>query len=168
MVSSFIAKNKITIVFLFVLTTLYFASRLTNLLSLPIFTDEAIYMWWAQTYTEADGGGGSLPWIRSIITSDNRSAEDEVHELAHAWETAKVAEGLWTPQSFTRDVWNLAVNSWPNQADRDWVWDFKDDPLSIDPEGYNETYASTASRVMGDLGLLAPALVPYYAPLFTR
>lgn len=127
----------------------------------------SVYMWWAQTYTESGGGGGSLPWIRSIITADNRSAEDEVHEAGHFWEEAKVNEGLWTPQSFT-GLFKAQVGMFRNESDRSWARAFLVDPLGKDPEAYNETYASTASRVMGNLDLLPVLLRPYFEPLFHR
>lgn len=43
-----IKKYKLEILVLAVLTIIYFASRFFNILSLPIFTDEAIYIRWAQ------------------------------------------------------------------------------------------------------------------------
>jgi len=48
MVVSFLRKNKIQIIFGFLIVLLYFLTRLFNLLSLPIFTDEALYVRWAQ------------------------------------------------------------------------------------------------------------------------
>ncbi|MEK7450755.1 MAG: glycosyltransferase family 39 protein [Patescibacteria group bacterium] len=46
--ADFIKRNKFTILIFIILTVLFFASRLYNILSLPIFTDEAIYIRWAQ------------------------------------------------------------------------------------------------------------------------
>src|SRR3990172_7556810 len=45
---NFIKKYKLEIIILLVSTLIYFASRFSNILSLPIFTDEAIYIRWAQ------------------------------------------------------------------------------------------------------------------------
>ena len=135
--------------------------------------EASVYMWFAETYTKAGGGGGALPWLRCIITSDNRSAEDEVHELAHMWETAKVAEGLWTPQSFT-ELFRRETSEWAlrginevifNEADMAWARAFLVDPLERDPQAFNETFASLASRVMGDLERLPLSLRPYYQAL---
>lgn len=44
----FIKKYKLEIFVLAILTIIYFVSRFINILSLPIFTDEAIYIRWAQ------------------------------------------------------------------------------------------------------------------------
>lgn len=46
--ADFIKKNRLTILIFIILTALFFASRLYNILSLPIFTDEAIYTRWSQ------------------------------------------------------------------------------------------------------------------------
>ena len=45
---NFLKKYKIEIFILVILALIYFASRFYNILSLPIFTDEAIYIRWAQ------------------------------------------------------------------------------------------------------------------------
>ena len=126
----------------------------------------SVYMWWAETYTKAGGGGGSLPWIRSIITSDNVSAEDEVHELCHIWEEEKIAEGLWTPHQFT-GYWLLGMALFPEPLDRLWAKGFERDVIYKD-KCVTETFASTGSHIMGDLVRLPSALVPYYEVLFTR
>ena len=44
----FIRRHKLEIVILAILIIIYFSSRLFSILSLPIFTDEAIYIRWAQ------------------------------------------------------------------------------------------------------------------------
>lgn len=44
----FFRRHKFEIIILAVLTLIYFASRFYSILSLPIFTDEAIYIRWAQ------------------------------------------------------------------------------------------------------------------------
>ncbi|MDO8621134.1 MAG: glycosyltransferase family 39 protein [Candidatus Levybacteria bacterium] len=44
----FVKKNRLAILIFTILTALFFASRLYNILSLPIFTDEAIYTRWSQ------------------------------------------------------------------------------------------------------------------------
>lgn len=46
--ADFIRKNRFAILIFIILTALFFASRLYNILSLPIFTDEAIYTRWSQ------------------------------------------------------------------------------------------------------------------------
>src|SRR3990167_9566299 len=56
--------------------------------------EASVYFWWVQTFTESGGGGGSLPWIRSILSADNRSVEDELHEVGHFYEFAKVEEEI--------------------------------------------------------------------------
>lgn len=45
---SFLKKNRIIIALFSLLIIVYFASRLVTILSLPIFTDEAIYVRWSQ------------------------------------------------------------------------------------------------------------------------
>lgn len=40
--------NKFFLIVFAVLTLIFVLSRLTNLLAMPIFTDEAIYLWWAK------------------------------------------------------------------------------------------------------------------------
>jgi 4-amino-4-deoxy-L-arabinose transferase-like glycosyltransferase len=45
---NFFKRHKLEIVILLVLSLIYFASRFFSILSLPIFTDEAIYIRWAQ------------------------------------------------------------------------------------------------------------------------
>lgn len=47
-ITDFIRKNSNTILVFLAITLLYFILRLTNIMSLPIFTDEAIYVRWAQ------------------------------------------------------------------------------------------------------------------------
>jgi 4-amino-4-deoxy-L-arabinose transferase-like glycosyltransferase len=45
---NFFRRHKLEIIILAVLSLIYFVSRFYNILSLPIFTDEAIYIRWAQ------------------------------------------------------------------------------------------------------------------------
>jgi len=44
----FFKRHKFEAIVLIVLTLIYFVSRFYSILSLPIFTDEAIYIRWAQ------------------------------------------------------------------------------------------------------------------------
>lgn len=48
-IQSFLKKYQNEILGVFLLSILYFGFRLFNLLKVPIFTDESIYLWWAQT-----------------------------------------------------------------------------------------------------------------------
>jgi 4-amino-4-deoxy-L-arabinose transferase-like glycosyltransferase len=45
---NFFKKHKLEFIILTTLTTAYFISRFYNILSLPIFTDESIYIYWAK------------------------------------------------------------------------------------------------------------------------
>src|SRR5258706_6976329 len=71
-----IAKYKLEILVVVFLTGLYFFLRLTNILHLPIFTDEAIYIRWSQIAKQdanwrfislTDGKQPMFVWIAMII-----------------------------------------------------------------------------------------------------
>ncbi len=72
----FLKKNRLTILFSLVVFFLYFATRLYNLSSLPIFTDEAIYTRWSQIarydanwrfISLTDGKQPSFVWADMVI-----------------------------------------------------------------------------------------------------
>lgn len=88
--------------------------------------------------------------------------EATIHELAHVWEDAKVAESLWNKQEFSLK-WVETLNE-GNEAWRAWAAGFASQVVF---QGiYTETFASIASYSMGDLARIPARLQPYFAPLF--
>ncbi len=75
-VMSFIKKHKLALLFGFGIIFVYFFTRLYNILELPIFTDEAIYVRWAQIAKNdanwrfislTDGKQPLLIWLMMIV-----------------------------------------------------------------------------------------------------
>ena len=71
----FFKRHKFEAIVLIVLTLIYFVSRFYSILSLPIFTDEAIYIRWAQIAKQdanwrfislTDGKQPMLIWLMMI------------------------------------------------------------------------------------------------------
>lgn len=69
-------KNKVLIVLFFIIPALFFFSRLYNILELPIFTDEAIYVRWSQIAKNdanwrfislVDGKQPSFVWLTMVV-----------------------------------------------------------------------------------------------------
>ena len=72
----FLRKHRLEIVLLVLITGVFFASRLYNIVSLPIFTDEAIYIRWSQIAKQdanwrfislTDGKQPMFVWISMIF-----------------------------------------------------------------------------------------------------
>ncbi len=72
----FIKRHKVEIILFIVIAIIYFASRFFNILSLPIFTDEAIYIRWSQIAKQdaywrfislTDGKQPSFIWLAMIL-----------------------------------------------------------------------------------------------------
>ncbi len=72
----FIRSHKVEILLGAVIILVYFVTRVTNILSLPIFTDEAIYVRWAQIAKQdaawrfislTDGKQPMLTWVTMVI-----------------------------------------------------------------------------------------------------
>src|SRR3990167_7544264 len=63
--TDYISKHKLLIIGTVLMAVFYWVMRLTNLTALPIFTDEAIYIRWAQI------GGRDASW-RFISLTDGK------------------------------------------------------------------------------------------------
>src|SRR3989344_8437042 len=76
MITKLLLKHKIEILVSVLLVIFYFATRLPNLLSFPIFTDEAIYVRWTQIglndanwrfISLTDGKQPSFVWLGMVF-----------------------------------------------------------------------------------------------------
>src|SRR3989338_5338177 len=94
----FFKRYKFEILILFTLSLIYFTSRLYNILSLPIFTDEAIYIRWAQIAKQdanwrfislTDGKQPMFIWLMMISLKF-------IEDLLLAGRTVSVGAGFMT------------------------------------------------------------------------
>lgn len=110
----FVRRHKIEILLSLGLFIFYFATRLTHILSLPIFTDEAIYVRWAQIAKQdaawrfislTDGKQPMFTWVTMILMKF-------IHEPLLAGRMTSVVAGLGSMVGMFFLSYELFKNKW--------------------------------------------------------
>ncbi len=110
----FFRRNKIEIFLSCGLIALYFITRLTHILSLPIFTDEAIYVRWAQIAKQdaawrfislTDGKQPMFTWVAMVLIRF-------VHDPLLAGRLTSVLGGVFSMVGMFFLSWELFKNKW--------------------------------------------------------